>query len=109
MPAWRAEARSTVRLEFRIAGGSRERDYVPDVFHAGEVHHHAFEAHAEAGVFDAAEAAEVEVPPIGGFVEAVGGHLADSGLQEVVALFALAAADDFADSGRKDVHRGDGF
>src|ERR1035441_7367044 len=44
-------------LKLRVARGSRERDDVADVFHAGEVHQHALETHAEAGVVDAAEAA----------------------------------------------------
>src|SRR5437899_5947697 len=50
--------------EFGITRGSRERDYVADVFHAGEVHYHALETHAEAGVLDAAESAEIEIPPV---------------------------------------------
>src|SRR4051812_22138969 len=39
-------------LELRIPRCPRERDYVADVFHAGEVHQHALEAHAETRVLD---------------------------------------------------------
>ena len=38
----------TTSLELRVARRARERDHVADVFHAGEVHQHALEAHAEA-------------------------------------------------------------
>ena len=53
----------------------------------------ALDAHAEAGVGDAAVAAQVEVPLEGGEREVV---LFDAGLEEVVAVDALRAADDFA-------------
>ena len=56
---------------------------------------------------DAAEPAQVEVPPVGLFLHAVAGMLADPLQQHVVALFALAAADDLADARRQHVHRGD--
>ena len=53
----------------------------------------SLDAHAEAGVGDAAVFAQVEVP-----LEGVEGKVVffDAGLQEVVAVYALAAADDFA-------------
>src|SRR4051794_14945359 len=36
-------------LELRVSRRPREGNYIADVFHAGEVHEHAFEAHPEAG------------------------------------------------------------
>src|SRR5690606_1388406 len=82
-------------LELGGAGGAGERDDVADVFHAGDVHEQAFEAEAEAGVGDGAEAPEIEVPGVGGLVETV---RPDLFAEHVEALFALAAADDLADA-----------
>ena len=49
----------------------RKRNSLADVFDAGHPGGAAFDAHAEAGVRDAAVAAEVEVPFEGRLVEAV--------------------------------------
>jgi hypothetical protein len=37
-------------LEIRVAWGAREGDDVTDIFQAGEIHHHSFQAEAKAGV-----------------------------------------------------------
>src|SRR4051812_16127279 len=95
--------------KLRIPRCPRERDYVADVFHAGEIHEHALEAHAETGVLDSAETAEIEVPPVGLFFHAVRGLCADARLEHVEALLALAAADDLADARGEHIHRGDGL
>ena len=42
-------------LQFAVAHGAGERNGVPDVAHAGEIHHAALEAQAEAGVADPAK------------------------------------------------------
>src|ERR1700722_15152230 len=51
-----------VPLELRRAGSTREGDYVADVLHAGQVHHHPLQAQTEAGVRGCAVFAEIEIP-----------------------------------------------
>ena len=58
------------------------------------------------GVVHAAEAAQIQIPPVGLFLQSVRRHLADPLQQHIVPLFALAAADDLADPRRQHVHRG---
>ena len=60
---------------------------------AAEPGYYSLDAHAEAGVGDAAVFAQVEVPLEGVEWEVV---VFDALLEEVVAVDALAAADDFA-------------
>src|SRR5260370_41301231 len=88
---------AAMALELGVPGSTGEGNYVADVLHAGEVHEHSLKAHTEAGVLHAAEAAQVQIPPVGLFFETVGGHFANALEKDVVALFALAAADDFAE------------
>src|SRR4051794_2560990 len=76
-------------LELGIAGRAGERDDVADVLHAGEVHHHPFQAEAEAGVGSSAELAQFQVPPVRLLRQAL---LPDGAEEDVVALLALAAA-----------------
>src|ERR1035437_7217215 len=64
-------------LKLRVAGGSREGDDVANVFHPGEIHQHPLKTHAEAGVVHAAEAAQIQVPPVGLFLQAVSRPVAD--------------------------------
>ena len=51
-------------LEVGVAGGAGEGQDVADVRDAGEVHDHALEAHAEAGVLRGAVLAQLQIPPI---------------------------------------------
>ena len=60
---------------------------------AADPGYYSLYAHAEAGVGDGAVLAEVEVPLEGGEGEVV---VFDALLEEVVGVYALAAADDFA-------------
>ena len=70
---------------------------------AADPGHDALDAHAEAGVRHAAEAAQVEIP-LERFARQL--VLLDALQQQVVVLEALAAADDFAVAfGRQDVAR----
>src|SRR6185295_6622105 len=94
------------RSELGLARGARKWDDVADVLDAGRVLDRALEAEAEAGVRHGAVAAQIAIPPVVGGVQA---HLGDPGVEPVEALLALAAADDLADAGREDVHRGDGL
>ena len=55
---------------------------------------------------DAAVAAQVGIPGVIFGFEALGGH---QRLQNIETLLALAAADDFADAGNEQIHRGGGF
>src|SRR5712691_605482 len=57
-------------LEFRRARRSREWDYVADVFHAGQVHHHALQSQSEAGVRGRSVLTQIEIPLVVVFVEA---------------------------------------
>ena len=50
--------------EVGVAGGARMQLDVADVRHAREVHHHALEAEAVAGVAAGAVAAQVDIPPV---------------------------------------------
>ena len=93
-------------LELRVARCAREGDNVANVFQAGQVHHHAFEAETESGVGHRAVTAQVEVPPVGFFVQTAS---AQPFGQDIVALFALAAADDLADPRHEHVHGAHGF
>src|ERR1039457_3579358 len=65
-------------LKLRVARRSGERDDVADVLHPRQIHQHALEAHAEARVVDAAEAAQIQIPPVGLFLQTVSRHLADA-------------------------------
>ena len=80
-------------LRINSVEGSGEGDGFADVVEAADPGYDSLDAHAEAGVGDAAVFAEVEVPLEGVEREVV---LDDAGFEEVVAVDALAAADDFA-------------
>src|SRR5262245_34511890 len=84
-----AQARSGVPyrrlLELRVPGRSWEGNHVADVRHAGDKLHHPLEAQTEAGVGHAAEAAQIEVPPIVGLVEAL---LVHAGFENIEPIFA---------------------
>lgn len=62
-------------LEFAVSGGACKGDDVADVCHACDEHEEAFKACAKACVRDATEAAKVDVPPVGFFVEPVAFHV----------------------------------
>ena len=94
------------RSEIGAAYGSGVGEDVADVGDAGQIHDHALEAQAEAGVLAGAEAAQVQVPPV---IFGVHAQLFDAGLQHVQALLTLAAADDLADAGDQTVGCGDGL
>src|SRR5687767_3303254 len=92
--------------ELRAAGHARIRNRVADVREPAHVHDETLEAEAEARVRHAAVAAQVAVPLV---VRGIELELAHARVEHVEALLALAAADDLADAGREDVHRGDGL
>ncbi len=75
-------------LGINAVEGAGEGDGFADVVEAADPGDGALDAHAEAAVGDAAVAAEVEVP-----LEGVEGQvvLVDAGLEEVVAVDALAS------------------
>src|SRR5579883_1573087 len=75
------------KSELRIAGRPRERNDVTNVFHSGQIHQHALEPHAETGVLDSTEPAQVEIPPVALLRHAVA---QDALAQKIVALLALA-------------------
>ncbi len=76
------------RLGVNAVEGSGEGDGFADVVEAADPGYDSLDAHAEAGVGDAAVFAQVEVP-----LEGVEGQVVffDAGLQEVVAVDALAS------------------
>src|SRR4026209_3044031 len=94
---WRSFFRLALRsgLKLGVARCTREGNYIADVFEAGEVHHHPFQPQPEPGVRHGAETAQVEIPPIGFFVPA---GLPQPAQYNLIALFTLTAADDFADT-----------
>src|ERR1700733_13382657 len=85
--------RRLVTLRIDSVEGSGEGDGFADVVEAAEPGYYSLDAHAEAGVGDAAVFAEVEIPLEGFKWEVV---VFDALLEEVVAVYALAAAYDFA-------------
>ena len=82
-------------LKDDVVGGARIGDHIADVFHSSEVHDGTLEAEAEAGVWECAESAQVQVTFVGRRIQAVVLHHRQ---QVVQTLFTLAAADDFADA-----------
>jgi hypothetical protein len=102
---WTKEKRITLSVifslacsELRILGRARERDHVADVGHAGHKQREAFEAQAEARMRGRAVLAGFEVPPQA-FLRDV--QFLDAGVELVVVLLPLRAADDFADAGER--------
>src|SRR5262245_35364923 len=82
---------------------SRERDRLAQVVDAAEPRHDALDPHAEAGVRERAEAAQVEVPAERLLGQAV---LVDALQQQLAVREALSPADDLAVAlGREDVGR----
>ena len=81
-------------LEFRVAGRAREGQHVADVGNTGEVHDHAFKAHAEASMLDGAVLAQFQIPPVVLGIEAELFHACGEYIQT---LFTLAAAAKLAD------------
>src|SRR3954454_11118451 len=66
------------KLKLRVARSARERNHVADILHPGQVHHHPLEAHAEAGMFDPAEAPQVQIPPVVLFLQTMRRHFANA-------------------------------
>src|SRR6478672_2085498 len=96
---------ASTRSELRGAGRARVGDRIADVGQSADVDHQALEAQAKAGMRHRAIAAEIAIPAV---VRRIQAELAHARIEDVQALFALAAADDLADAGRQHVHRGDG-
>ena len=89
------------KLKVCVARRAREWDDVADIFQSGEIHHDALQSEAEAGVRDGAESSQIEIPPVGFFIETAG---AETLQEHVISFFALAAADDLTDSGNQHIH-----
>ena len=88
-------------LQFAVADGSGEGDGVADVADAGEVHDAALEAQAETGVAGGTVFAKIHIEVV---VLGLHAQLFDTGLQQIVVVLTLGAADDFADAGNQAVH-----
>ena len=86
--------------------GAGEGDDVANVGDAGDEHQHPLEAKAEAGVRHGAVAPEVEIPFVVREVHLVPPQIR---LQDLEAFLTLTSADDLADAGDKQIHRGHGF
>ena len=83
-----------------------EGNDIADVGHAGHKHQQALEAEAEARVRHAAIFAEIGIPRVGLGIDAVAREIFR---QNIEPFFALTAADDLADAGHQQIHRGNGF
>src|SRR3954470_12203110 len=57
--------RSISSSELGAAGRARKGNHIADVFHASQIHQHAFEPEAESGVGRRSVLAKLEVPPVG--------------------------------------------
>src|ERR1700730_6474670 len=81
----------------RVARRARKRNRVAHVGKAGDISERALEAEPEPRMRHGAVAAQIAIPAIVLLVDAALRH---ARVQDVEALFALAAADDFADARR---------
>src|SRR5712692_5920111 len=86
-------------LRIHAINHSREGDDLANVFGAANPGDGTLKAHPEAGVRNAAEAAQIEVPLEGFFGQVV---LVQALQEQIVIVNALAAADDFAVALRSD-------
>src|SRR5229473_2011838 len=86
-------------LRIHAINHSREGDDLANVFGAANPGDGTLKAHPEAGVRNAAEAAQIEVPLEGFFGQVV---LVQALQEQIVIVNALAAADDFAVAFRSD-------
>src|SRR6185295_14636556 len=89
-----------------VPGSAREWNRVAHVGEPGNVRHGALEAETEPGMRHRPVAAQVAIPAVVVLVET---GLRHARIEDVEPLLALAAADDLADPGGEDVHRGDGL
>ena len=85
------------------AAGAREGQHIADVGNAGHVHDQPLKAQAVAGMLDAAEPAQIQVPLV---IAAAHAQLVHAGGQHVQALLALAAADQLADARHQHIRCG---
>src|SRR6266851_4595219 len=92
-------------LRIHAVNHAREGDDLANVLGAANPGDGALEAHSEAGVGNAAVAAQVEIPLKSFFGEVV---LAEALQEQIVIMDALAAADDFAVTFRGDHVEGEG-
>src|SRR5215831_15107715 len=76
--------------KLRVARRPGEGNHVANILHPREVHHHSLEAHPETRVLDAAEPAQVEIPPVRLFLHSMCSHFANAIQQQIVPLLALA-------------------
>ena len=74
------------RLEVGVTHGTRVRQDVADIAHAGEVHHQALEAQTLAGVLAGTVAAQVKVVLV---LLGIHTQVLDAGLEQIQALLAL--------------------
>ncbi len=88
-------------LQVAVANGSGEGNGVPDVADTGQVHDATLEAQTEARVTGGAVLAQIQIESV---VLGLHAQLLDTGLQNVVVVLTLAAADDLADAGHQAVH-----
>ena len=83
-----------------------KRNHIANVPHPGQEQQHALQPQAETRVRYRAVAAQVEIPPVRCRIEAL---LLHPFFEDVEAFLALAAADDFADTGDQHVHGSNRF
>src|SRR5699024_2904386 len=93
-------------LQFAVIYSPRERDYVADVGHAGEVHDAALKAKAESSVAGGAVFAQIQVEFV---IFRAKSQFIHAGQQLLVVVLPLAAADDLSDAGHQAVHGSDGL
>src|SRR6266550_4322927 len=94
------------RSEFGATGRSGEGNDIADVRDTGDKHQHTFEAEAKTGVWRGAVTPKIEIPFVISGIHFVPAHIL---LQHIEPLFALASADDFADSRHQQIDRGHCF
>ena len=95
-----------ILLQFTVAYGSGEGEYITDVGNTGQVHHAALETQTETGVTGRAVLAQIHVEVVVGRIHA---QLLNAGLQQLVVILTLRAAGDLTDTGDQAVHSGDGL
>ena len=93
-------------LQLAVVYGSRERDNVTDVSHAGKIHDTALKSKAEACVPGRAVFTEIKIEFV---VFRIQPQFIHAGEELVIIILSFASPDDLADAGNQAVHSGHCF
>src|SRR5439155_10964010 len=92
--------------ELGVFWHSRKRNDITHILHPGRIHDGAFEPQPKPRMWHRAVPAQVAIPVVRSLVEL---HLIHAAIEYIEPFFTLRPADNLADAGGEDIHRGDGF